>query len=442
MAENALVPLADLLIDAQNPRLSQPNVGQREALRAIAGQQGSKLHVLAKDIADYGLNPCELSIVMPLGDQLNRQVVLEGNRRLTALRALENPDFLINAIPASLIAQLRRLSKLYHNAPIDSVPCIVVKDRDEARHWIELRHTGYRAGAGIIPWSHADTGRFKARGGTVEPHLQALDFLEHRGDLTPEKRKKVPATSFKRLIDTPAVRAKLGIEVRDGVLKALADEKSVAKALLHVAQELADRKVKVTDIYTNVQRQKYANDLSTNIVVTPTIKSGEGVDIAGTSTQVSSRRPTGRRTGRTKDKLIPRDCTLKVTETRIKQIETELRKLDLNTFPNSVSVLFRVFLELSADVYMKNKNLPGFDDERKPLAKKLEAVTDHLLKAKKLSQKQANPVRRACVRNSFLGPSVTLMHNYVHNPHMVPPPGDLRAHWDSLESFVIAVWAP
>jgi hypothetical protein len=44
---------ADLLIDEQNPRLSQPNVGQRAAQLALAHDQQKKLYVLAKDIVDY-----------------------------------------------------------------------------------------------------------------------------------------------------------------------------------------------------------------------------------------------------------------------------------------------------------------------------------------------------------------------------------------------------
>ena len=53
----------------------------------------------------------------------------------------------------------------------------------------------------------------------LEVHSQALDFLEKRGDLKPEQRRKVPAASFRRLIGTPEVRAKLGIEVVNGELR-------------------------------------------------------------------------------------------------------------------------------------------------------------------------------------------------------------------------------
>ena len=441
MPETIPIPIADLLIDAENPRLPQPNVGQREALRAIAEHQGRKLQVLARDILSHGLNPTDLPIVMPFRDDVKRYVVLEGNRRLAALKSLENPEFLVDAVSPGVLKEIRRLSKEYQTAPIDSVQCVVVKDKEEARHWIELRHTGENGGAGIVPWGSDDAARYRARTVGLGIHSQALNFLEQRGDLTPEARRTIPATSFKRLIESPAVREKLGIEIHDRKLYLLADANRVAKALLYIVHDLTRPKgTKVKDIYTREQRVEYAEKLPKDILVTPTLKNGQGVDVNTGSAQVKVSRSSVAKIARRRDRLVPRDCILHVTDSRLRAIESELRRLSLDAYPNAVGVLFRVFVELSVDAYLQAWNLPQLQDPT--LRAKLQQVTNDLVAKKKLTAAQAVPVRRACSKDSFLAPSITLMHQYVHNQAVFPAPGDLRAHWDSLQPFVVAMWAP
>src|SRR3990170_1490353 len=113
MATSMAIKPADLLIDEENPRISQPNVGQHKAQQAVAQHQQRKLQMLAKDIIRFGLDPSQLSIVMSFENDQSRYVVVEGNRRLTALRALENPEFLVDVVSKGVLAEIRKLSKEY-----------------------------------------------------------------------------------------------------------------------------------------------------------------------------------------------------------------------------------------------------------------------------------------------------------------------------------------
>ena len=332
-----------------------------------------------------------------------RYVVIEGNRRIVTLKVLENPDLIAGSAPKSIVTAMRSLNKEYQTNPITSVQCVVVNNREEGRHWIELRHTGENEGAGIVPWGADETARFRARTSGFEPHQQALNYLENKGYLAQELRAKVPSTSFRRLVGSPEVRVKLGLEVQDGHLCMLADEKDVAQALMYVVNDLATGQTKVKDIYTKAQRLAYATSLPANIAVTPTMQSGQGVDIS-TGNATKTKRAPAPRVPRLRDCLIPRDCTLNITELRIQHIESELRRLKIESFPNSVSVLFRVFVELSADAYIDRLklSLPA-----KPVLRtKLDTIVSDLTTRQKMTKQQATPVRRALQKDSFLAPSM------------------------------------
>lgn len=435
MPETVDILVADLLVDVENPRLAQPNKGQRETLRELATYQGRKLQKLAEHIITHGLDPSELTMVMPTkgAKDMGRHIVLDGNRRLTALKALENPEFLVGAVPASVVTAFRKLSQVYQADPIDSVPCLVFQNRGEADPWIELRHTGEREGAGAVLWGSEERGRFNARrGGRLDIRIQALDFLEQRGAITFEFRRRLPSTTLKRLLDDSTIQAKVGIGFQDSKMAMLRDEGDVAKALLYIANDISSRGTKVTDVYYKTQRVAYANNLPDEIFVAAATGPGKA--------QTRPPRPSARTRAKKRDQLIPYDCVMSVTDTRLMDIETELRGLSLGKYPNAIGVLFRVFFEMSADAYIGHHDIAVPD--KASLVTKVQAVTQNLMSLKKLTQQQARPVNKACQKNSYLGPSITLMHDYVHNLSMFPTPTDLRDDWNGLESWFTAVWSP
>jgi hypothetical protein len=447
MIEVRQIPLVNILVDAENPRISQPSMGQREAIRGIATedeQAPRKLLALARHIVQNGLSPTEHMWVMPFKGKEERFVVLEGNRRFAALKGLESPDLFDGAISSNLLEALRRLNKQYIKAPVEDVSCVIFESREEADPWIQLKHDGELSGAGTVTWGSDEKSRYWARMRGIK-HLpletQALNFLENHGDLTAVERRKVPATSFKRLLETPVFREKMGVELDGGRLAALADQDSVARALLYTAKALISKKIKTKDIYLIGDRIKVANELPNNIVVASTRKSGEGILLDTGMPTPKAKRQAGKK-AKPRDRLIPHDCALSIGEARLADIARELQKrLGLEGTPNAVSVLFRVFVELSCDAYIIRTKLTAATEEDH-LGKKLRTVLEDLIGKDKLTRQQAQPVRRACQKDSFLCPSMTMMHQYIHNVNMAPSPTDLRSYWDSLQPFMIAIWAP
>jgi hypothetical protein len=247
-------------------------------------------------------------------------------------------------------------------------------------------------------------------------------------------------TSLKRLIGTPEVREKLGLKLKNNTLYLMADSGKIARALMHVVNDLASKQTKVGDIYERPDRIKYANDLPPAVTVTATVKPGEGVAITSGEKMAKTKRGSKAvRPPKKRDMLIPRDCVLNIPKGRINDIERELRILKLSLHTNAVSVLFRVFIELSVDAYVTGHPLGVTENDK--LHIKIEKVATDLETRNKLNHQQARAVRHSCMKDSFLDPGVTLLNAYIHNQYVFPSVSDLRTHWDKIQSFVAAMWS-
>ena len=158
MSHRLTIRLSNLYLDLQNPRYEKQK-SQNEALNTIAREQGSKLLVLLKDIIENGLNPSDIPIVMPDPSKDNGYIVLEGNRRIAALKLFKKPTILVNATQKQ---KYRKLHDNYKKAVPQTIECLVVNSREEANLWIERKHEGEMNGAGTVRWDSVQKGRFMA----------------------------------------------------------------------------------------------------------------------------------------------------------------------------------------------------------------------------------------------------------------------------------------
>jgi hypothetical protein len=452
MIEFRLIPIAQLLVDMENPRLDDPQPSQLESIRTLVNGQKSKIINLAKDILKNGLNPSDAMIVTLAKGDNQRYLVLEGNRRLCALKIMENPDLVLDLFPTATKKQIGELNLVYQKNPIGNITCAIVGDRDEARHWIELRHGGEQEGAGIVRWGAAETARFRQRFGQKEIHLQILDYLEEKGALIPESRQSVPITSMKRVVEDRHTRDQLGYDMKDGQLVISGDPQKMIDILTRVASDLSSGQVKTKDIYHKEDRVSYVDRIMVeaeqgkSVTVNEASVSPQPVSVDMTPSSV----PTGEKgrkrqvpLGKNRPFLVPPKVKLVIHQPRINEIYAELKKLLIQEYPNSVAVLFRVFIELSVDDYI-NRNPAEFkkgpEDPLFTLNKKLIEVADHLKANHKLTEHQSRAVRHAAQPDNFMATSVNVLNQYVHNPYFKPALDDLRSAWDNLQPFIYAIW--
>jgi len=138
--------------------------------------------------------------------------------------------------------------------------------------------------------------------------------------------------------------------------------------------------------------------------------------------------------------LIPSPHKLTITHARILKIFNELKALAVDDYPNAVSVLFRVFIELSVDCFITNKSLI---DSRlnvdSTLAYKINAVAAYFEINKILTKHELRAIRQMTASENQTQ-SIRTFHSYIHNKDVTPSSTDLKSAWDDIWTFIEQVW--
>ncbi len=456
--EEKLIIIPDILLDPENPRHDIID-SQRELIHVMVQDQQDKLAKLAKDIVGYGINPGEQTLVMPHEDSETQFIVLEGNRRIAALKILHTPGLLPSTASRSLKKQFADLHRDFIKNPILDLKCVVFPNREAASHWIFLKHTGENQGVGTVSWNASVKRRFEARQNKASVELQIIDFLLSQQALTKEEKefiRTMSSTTVRRIINDPDVRAALGLFKEDGILRTHLTKEELTRGLRNFLMPFAKGVKKVTDVYHKDDRKDYLikfrdADPSALPDITKITKNLWDVGSPPEETPPINRAPAreekesdqkGKRTFplSTKRKyLIPSSCILRIQPPRINAIFKELREvLCVEDCPNAVAVLFRVFFELSLDHFIDWKRISGVNKDSH-LRQKVEAVGSHLEEKKILTKHELKPFRTAANNpNSII--SVNTFNSFVHNPNLHPKPTELKIIWDEHQPVMEKLW--
>lgn len=442
--------IEQLVLDGDNPRITHA-AGQQEALQKVVKDQKMKLVRLAESIVEHGLSPLERLMVLEVNAKPKRYIALEGNRRVTALKLLTNPAAMTGLeMPESMRRSLEKLANIFDKSKIEPISAFEVRSREEGKYWIELRHNGEDEGRGVVSWKPVVAARFRKR----EPAVQALDLvLEHGGfneQEAEEIRSKFSLTTLRRVVETQPALALLGLSVKGGQLTTNLTAGEVIKPLRRLVREIAEKQVtsrsfnKGTDIVKHIGGYGKADraDLTKKTTERPL----EGIQKSEFTVAPKVPKPRPIRPTSERPNVVPKSCSLNVTDNRIGEIYSELRTLKLAEARNAISVLLRVFLELSVDHFLESKgiDLHYTADPKsgkrswKKLDKKLAETVNILIGAGVPAAHFAAVTRSVSDKNSPM--HTELFHRYVHDRFQTPVTTDLIAAWNNAQPLFEKIW--
>ncbi len=146
------MPLDKLLFDPKNPRLPSNlhHSKEPEILRWML--QDATLIELIASIGSAGFFEAEPLLIVPIDDDSDEYIVIEGNRRLASVKLLQNP--MLAPIKTKSVSQVAADSE--HHP--DHLPVVVYNDRNDI-----LDYLGYRHITGIKEWSSLAKAKYMSQ---------------------------------------------------------------------------------------------------------------------------------------------------------------------------------------------------------------------------------------------------------------------------------------
>jgi hypothetical protein len=448
------ISVTSLLLDQQNPRLPQSGGGltQRQIIDELVTHDA--VYELAKDISTLGYFPTEILLGVQDGDQT---IVIEGNRRLTALKLLVNPEL----APQAHLEKFRRLSEKVTVSTIAKVQITIAPSREAATPILLARHTATQ----IQSWKRPMQARFfrqlLERGLTTDDLVQSygvtvgqiqdwiradavyrlacsLDFPEDVKQKVNNNR-DFPLSTLERLVESQPVRDFLMLK---------ADAKEVLVSAAKPGDFLKAFRMIVTDVATGKIDSRAINnidDIGTYVKTLSAVKpsprtrgkfsvrehlSQTEQPSPPVSTQAKPSRASGKSPG-----VLPKGLKCFCSDSRVNDIFDELRHLRLDKSPNASAVMLRILLEFSVSFYLDTTGQikPLLEHFRKKDNKgadwypSLRQLMDHLLKIdvglQPLEIKALNKFVQTKAQNNTLD----ALDGFVHNRKVEPTEVELRA---------------
>jgi hypothetical protein len=457
--------VASLHLDAKNPRLGRETSARapREIIQYLF--EHDKALDVAQSIAARGFFPNEPLLAIKENDQI---VVVEGNRRLAALKALREPGLL----EGSMHRQLERLSRQIENPnDIASVPVTFAPSRRATDQQIAGRHVG----TPVLAWQAENRASFildkLAEGYTNDQIRDQLGFkladiqaarqtraiadMARSLDLPEEVKARLENpraklfTTLERVFDSSVGREYLKVEPdSDHGIRGMTTKAEFLRGFKKLVTDVALGKQSSRTLNTNEDIQNYFE--SWNPKELPAKQRGTFVPadiVQGRSVASPGRKPEPaigpKKSMQLSKTVLPRDFKVRFGNDRLRDIRFELIKLKRDDFPNAGAVLLRVFFELAVLNYLERVGeLPGIikrieeKEQRKlpfgaPTMRQLVPEIKRIANSK-LATADAIKVEKAIRYDPSAPFTISELHGFVHQSDL-PSARDIFQFWNRTE---------
>lgn len=378
-----------------------------------------------------------------------KNMVLEGNRRLTVYKILSNTSLVKNNAYKNKFDELSKKIKITDNYELE---CIVTEDIDEGYRLIERKHLHKN---NEVSWGDNERAHHNLRRGKAnqsEKLKVGISKIIKKLDIPEILKENILGpgyvTTFWRIVDSSSSYKKFGFNFSEDILKI--NDNDFGDKLKVIITDIISKDKFNGKVFSRLNKEdinNYLNTLNTKRIADANkiLKESQKNNLFGeVNTVISQKNNKIFNKTTSRDYLIPKTCRITINQPKINNIYRELRD-DLllddsnKSVPNAVGVLFRVFLEVSLDYYAE-KDSAHFFGKDTTINQKIEWVVNNLIK-KGHDNKLFDNIRKvgsSSKNQSYL--SIENFHDYVHSSTIQPCSNELKTKWDNLEGFFTILW--
>lgn len=452
--ERIEIPTLSIDLDVENPRFFRTCTSQNDVIDILLHGKFDIVK-LGKSIASLGFTPLDNIIVYHDANSRN-YVVLEGNRRITALKLLLNPNLAKVKSVEKCFIQLSDGLSVNQKKDFLQIEVIVAPSRRAADKLLLNRHTT----TPIKSWSPIMQAQFvyervqehgtgkasqdlSISSDELKKFINRYHYFKLAEHLLGQEfdRNEFNITTLERVLGAQGVKEYLGVHEEETVgLSTNSDKDDFEKSFKRIANAVSSNE---TD---SRKFNKAAEILSWIKKIKKPKKSPKRTSF---EQLYSSKRPAKPNPSRSPSsasappltKLFPKDLECEDSNSRLIKITEELTKLGLKQYPNAVAVLFRVFLEIACLRFIEYNDLnTGFQRHKNTVGNKSKGDIANAMGFLADQNNSALPQNLARVvaqlKNKDFFASLSTIQEFVHNPEMIPTETDLRDLWEQTETFI------
>lgn len=449
------VEIEELLLDQDNPRTGHVN-SQAEALAAIVRLSAANFRNMMRSIKDHGLDPGDSFYLVQLDDE-SEYTVVDGNRRLAALKVLKNPSLLKGTqLPETIQRPLLKEAEGFKLASDFEVSAVLFENREDAGEWIERRHGRGLEGEGRIAWGAFEIQRFQ----NDRSVLDVIDFVEKNSTFSDDEWSRIKGSvvkntsTLKRFLDSKPGKTVLGYEPgpKEAGPTFSKDPGFVLTVLSQVAADIDAGAI-------NSRTHNTASDIAGYFDLLPADLKSKGdktyqpksfaTEVVKDGKERPRQTPKANPAPPKKEKKTPppRRTLAPVKHPfappqgeKGKQLLREAARLKVHDTPLSAAFCFRAVIEYTVDTYMKANSIPAYEQSKElNLQQRLDRVFTHLVANGKAKNADLAAIKTTLTNGPM---SVGALNGFIHNSFQMPTADNLIVAWEHGAPFFTAVFGP